>query len=675
MKENIIFEAPPTPIIEQNNSKDDCYTCTECSSDIEILSLNKEKSTIQFICLNKNSHGIKEMDINQYIKEMKKNTYLYNKCSSCNIIQKDKLNNNDNFLLCLKCNKIFCCKCFELHLNNTEDIKLHKEIKINELNIYCLKHSIKKTNNYVSYCFDCEEHLCKECLKSRIHINHKKNSIIEIQPTDEELLAVKEVIKDYNNTVESLIKEQNIKQNELKEELAINISNTENLYKKKFNIIEKDKEIELFASKNNYLLDIDEIKKKYQCEIALRKKEYNEKCNDIKLKYMDLNKKTNEEFNLKLEGIKLNNEDKTNRQKLNYKNKIDKIKIIIKISEIIYNTYEKYNDNYIYSININNLLLNYCKNDYIKNVVMKKVLKEQYDDIINIIYQKENENKNISFKRNEKYLKEIVNNINNKNENNKGNNKMTIIYDTKFLDEVQLFGYDFIKNNKDKCYLIINDQQKELCQFIYEKDYKYKRFLEVLLIEKEKMVDMSNMFNNCSSLFSLPDINKWDTTGVTNIESFFFNCSSLTILPDILNLNTSNVISLKAFFYNCSSLTVSPDISKWDTSNVTNMGWLFFGCAKLVSLPDISKWKTSKVINMQNMFSGCESIVTLPDLSLWDTSNVKNMGFLFSRCISLTSLFDISKWVINDAHCKKNLFKECKSLDFNKIPESFFEIQ
>ena len=48
-------------------------------------------------------------------------------------------------------------------------------------------------------------------------------------------------------------------------------------------------------------------------------------------------------------------------------------------------------------------------------------------------------------------------------------------------------------------------------------------------------------------------------------------------------------------FYKCSELTSLPDISKWNTKNVENMESLFYECSKLSSLPNISKWIINKV--------------------------------------------------------------------------------
>ena len=62
----------------------------------------------------------------------------------------------------------------------------------------------------------------------------------------------------------------------------------------------------------------------------------------------------------------------------------------------------------------------------------------------------------------------------------------------------------------------------------------------------------------------------------------------------------------------CSSLTSLPDISKWNTTNVTDMSYMFEGCSSLTSLPDISKWNTTNVSNMSCMFNGCKSSLNIP---------------------------------------------------------------
>ena len=55
--------------------------------------------------------------------------------------------------------------------------------------------------------------------------------------------------------------------------------------------------------------------------------------------------------------------------------------------------------------------------------------------------------------------------------------------------------------------------------------------------------------------------------------------------------------------YNSVSLLSLPDISKWNTSNVNEMNSMFSKCNSLISLPDISKWNTSNVTDMSDMFN------------------------------------------------------------------------
>ena len=68
-------------------------------------------------------------------------------------------------------------------------------------------------------------------------------------------------------------------------------------------------------------------------------------------------------------------------------------------------------------------------------------------------------------------------------------------------------------------------------------------------------------------------------------------------------------------FSDCSSLTSLPNISKWNTSNVTNINSMFSYCSSLTSLPNISKWNTSKIYNLNennNIFQGCNKLNHIP---------------------------------------------------------------
>ncbi len=53
---------------------------------------------------------------------------------------------------------------------------------------------------------------------------------------------------------------------------------------------------------------------------------------------------------------------------------------------------------------------------------------------------------------------------------------------------------------------------------------------------------MSNVFSECNSLISIPDISKWNVSKVNNISKMFYGCNSLITLPDISKWNISHEI-------------------------------------------------------------------------------------------------------------------------------------
>ena len=116
---------------------------------------------------------------------------------------------------------------------------------------------------------------------------------------------------------------------------------------------------------------------------------------------------------------------------------------------------------------------------------------------------------------------------------------------------------------------------------------------------KNKVTDMSFMFNNCSSLTAIPHL---DTSAVTNMHSMFNNCRSLTAIPQ---MNTSAVTDMSYMFNNCNSLTAIPQMN---TSAVTNMYSMFAYCNSLTAIPQMN---TSAVTNMKSIFNYCYSLTAI----------------------------------------------------------------
>ena len=68
---------------------------------------------------------------------------------------------------------------------------------------------------------------------------------------------------------------------------------------------------------------------------------------------------------------------------------------------------------------------------------------------------------------------------------------------------------------------------------------------------------------------------------------------------------------MSEIFEECSSLSSLPDISKWNTNNVIDMSWMFNDCSSLSSLPDISKWNNYEKYK-KSMFYGCNKSLKIP---------------------------------------------------------------
>ena len=64
---------------------------------------------------------------------------------------------------------------------------------------------------------------------------------------------------------------------------------------------------------------------------------------------------------------------------------------------------------------------------------------------------------------------------------------------------------------------------------------------------------MSNIFNKCESLISLPYISEWNMNNNKNIQNMFSECISLTFTPDLSKWIFSTFPDLYNIYDNCFS--------------------------------------------------------------------------------------------------------------------------
>ena len=250
--------------------------------------------------------------------------------------------------------------------------------------------------------------------------------------------------------------------------------------------------------------------------------------------------------------------------------------------------------------------------------------------------------------------------------NSSRENKISLKYKINNTEEkIRLFGSQFYNRNKDKCRMVIDFTEKDLLEF-YRPIKKNEKELQIILEIKNDVTDISYMFDGCSSLISVQDINNLKINNITNISHVFSKCTSLEML-DISEWNVSNVTDISHLFSECLSLKYLADISKWNTANIVNMSYLFYDCSSLIEIPDISKWNIKNVKDFSYLFYGCSSLKKLPNISSWNTKSLENMSYIFYDCSTLNSLPDISKWKTNNVTNMSYAFYNCSSL--KEIPD------
>ena len=217
-------------------------------------------------------------------------------------------------------------------------------------------------------------------------------------------------------------------------------------------------------------------------------------------------------------------------------------------------------------------------------------------------------------------------------------------------NSIELFGEQFTNNNKEKCFLLINEKIIELSR----------------IIKLDQIFDSPEEKNNWSKELNVKLIMPKNKI-MTDISYMFYGISTLGPDSNFEEFNTINIKKMSYLFSNCSTMKELPDISNFNTSNVTDMSYMFYNCSSLRELPDISKWKTKNIIDISSMFENCESLKFMPDISKWNIKSLKFKNNLFKNCQSLSKLPNLSKWNIDE---NSNMFEGCEAIQDISIKDN-----
>ena len=127
---------------------------------------------------------------------------------------------------------------------------------------------------------------------------------------------------------------------------------------------------------------------------------------------------------------------------------------------------------------------------------------------------------------------------------------------------------------------------------------------------------LNNMFQGCSSLTSINNINSWNTSSITNISFMFAQCS---VFDQALSFDTLSVTNMQGMFTFCANFNTP---FTFVTSAVTDMQIMFWGATNFNQplVQGVNGWDTSSVNYMCGMFAGATAFNQ--NIGGWDVTSV-----------------------------------------------------
>ena len=127
--------------------------------------------------------------------------------------------------------------------------------------------------------------------------------------------------------------------------------------------------------------------------------------------------------------------------------------------------------------------------------------------------------------------------------------------------------------------------------------------------------------------------------GYNNTNTWFGNCSTLISVKNADKLDTSKVTEVFNLFANCTILETVQGTEAWTLENCTDFARMFYLCPNLKSI-DLSNVNSSKGTTFYRMFENCKSLEVV-DLSNWDFSYATSCDAVFAQLNANSKLYKI----------------------------------
>jgi len=200
------------------------------------------------------------------------------------------------------------------------------------------------------------------------------------------------------------------------------------------------------------------------------------------------------------------------------------------------------------------------------------------------------------------------------------------------------------------------------------------------------ITSFTSLFRGCSSITTIPNVNSWDVSTITDLLFTFASCTSLNIdISDwtctpttmqstfqgcylfnsaLTNINTSSCTTMRQAFLDARVFNQS--LNGFDTGLVTDFyqcfykAWAFNG--------NITSWDTGSATNMEAMFR--DAFVFNQDIANWDVSGVLRFHSMFRSTNSFNqAIGGVGKWDTSGSNSMEQMFYDADG--FNSAVDNF----
>ena len=156
-----------------------------------------------------------------------------------------------------------------------------------------------------------------------------------------------------------------------------------------------------------------------------------------------------------------------------------------------------------------------------------------------------------------------------------------------------LFSIIMERHNNNKSFLDLTDLDiSELDNLSY---IFYGSNMEVVDIsgwDTSNVITMENMFSFCDKLKNIIGIENLDVSNLEETNHMFYECKNLVEL-DLINWNPISLQNAWSMFDSCSNLKIIKNIENWQLPNIKSVRKMFYNCTKLDV--DLSNWNLTNI--------------------------------------------------------------------------------